>query len=438
MAESQFLRIESYDAAEAEAVERFPIRVNQAFFPEMFASVGYPARVARVDQLWRYIDVMHETRTTYNLDHLLHGLTVREFDLLKEVTRIVDSHATKSYGRRAHATSALLRAIHVLRLIKIVTGDERPAVLEVGPGCGYLAMLLVMEGYPYIGTDVAQAFYLYQNHMLSYVADDLKELVVDDCDILSLGTPKPGTAIHIPWWKWVTLTPDKIKLSAGIITSNHCLCEMHPNSMAYLATVASRILGNHPGGGKIIFDSWGYDLLHGESTVLEKFSENGFRLCHNETAVSAMALADHVKDWPIFGSTPAIRIMNVVVLRSFHRNEIMGAIKQRPKLKNALKIIVNRVPGLRKMLLRLLNPSAAGSVSATQSTPAAPTPLASRVPDFKAANPLSLRLTNGRKAVAAQASVKLPEIQEFLELHFDGTIPQAPDEAFFSVIGLRC
>ena len=53
----------------------------------MFASVGYPARVERIDQLWRYIDVMHETRTTYNMDRLLHGLTEHEFVLFKKVTK---------------------------------------------------------------------------------------------------------------------------------------------------------------------------------------------------------------------------------------------------------------------------------------------------------------------------------------------------------------
>lgn len=436
MAQIGFLDVDTYDAAEAKAAERLPIRINQAFFPEMFASVGYPARVARVDQLWRYIDVMHETRTTYNMDYLLHGLTVHEFELFKQVTRIVDSHATKNYGRRAHASAALLRAIHVLRLIKIVTGDERPTVLEVGPGCGYLAMLLVMEGYPYIGTDVAQAFYLYQSHMLSYVAKSLREMVVGDGDILSLETPKPGTAIHIPWWKWITLTPEKIKLSAGIMTSNHCLCEMHPNSFAYLAVVSSQILAHHPQGGKFIFDSWGYDLLHSESSVLAKFSEHGFRLCHNENAVSAMALAEHVKGWPVFGSTPAISVPNVPIVPSVEGSQIIAALNQRPHLKKALTTVINRVPGLRQRLLRWLHPVSATPVAPAQSTPTAPTPPTSRVPDFKAANPLSLQLTDGRAAIAAKAKVKLPEIQDFLTKHFNGIIPQHPDEIFLGVIKL--
>ncbi len=434
MNKTRLLDVETYNAAEATAADRFPIRINQAFFPEMFASVGYPARVEHLDQLWRYIDVMHETRTTYNMDRLLHGLTEREFELFKEVTKIVDSHATNNYGRRAHATSALLRALHVLRLIKVVTGDERPAVLEVGPGCGYLAMLLVMEGYPYIGTDVAQAFYLYQSHMLSHVAKDLRELVAEKDNILSLETPKPGTAIHIPWWKWVTLTPEKIKLSAGVMTSNHCLCEMHPHSMAYLAAVSSQILGRHPGGGKFIFDNWGYDLLHGEITVLTKFSEFGFRLCHNETAVSGMALADNIKGWPVYGSTPPISIANVPIIPAVQVSSIIKAVIQIPTLKKYLLAIISLIPGLRQRLISRHYPQAATPASGVISASAVTMPPSSKVPDYKAANPLSHRLTAGRQAIAAQATIQFPELEGFLKLHFDGKIPAHPDEDFLGII----
>jgi hypothetical protein len=438
MKKTKLLDVESYNSAEAAAADRFPIRVNQAFFPEMFASVGYPARVERLDQLWRYIDVMHETRTTYNLDHLLHGLTAREFELFKEVTGIVDKHATENYGRRAHATSALLRALHVLRLIKIVTGDERPAVLEVGPGCGYLGMLLVMEGYPYIGTDVAQAFYLYQSHMLSHVAKDLKELAIDDGDILSLKTPMPGTAIHIPWWKWVTLTPENIRLSAGIMTCNHCLCEMHPSSMGYLAAVSSRILANHLDGGKFIFDSWGYDLLHGEQTILAKFSEFGFRLCHNETAVSAMALADKIKGWPVYGGTTPINVMNIPILPVVHTSDVVSTINQWPALKQFLVAIANRVPGLRQRLIKLLYPQREAPMSGVVSPSASTIPTSSRVPDYSAANLLSRQLTDGRQAVAKDANIQMHAVEAFLKSHFNGRVPPHPDETFFDIIKTAC
>jgi len=424
MIKQKLLDVATYDDAEVRAADSFSIRVNQAFFPEMFASVGYPTRVERLDQLWRYIDVMHETRSDYNMDYLLHGLTTREFDLFKEVTRIVDSHALQYYKRRAHASAALLRAIHVFRLIKIVTGDERPPVLEVGPGCGYLAMLLVLEGYPYIGTDVAQAFYLYQSHMLANVASNMMEMVIEDGDVMSLETPKPGTAIHIPWWKWVTLTPEKVKLSAGIMTSNHCLCEMHPSSMAYLAMLAGGILSRHPGGGKFVFDSWGYDLLHGEDTVLAKFMEHGFRLCHNEVAISAMALAEHVQGWPVYG-TASLPVVNIPVEKS----SLVETINRMPRLKKPLVATITRIPGLRRALLALLNSPAPA--------PGARGSEASRIAEFKPANPLSRQLTAGRHLVFEKVSVGMPEINGFLYAHFNGAVPEHPDETFFKLIGTR-
>lgn len=437
---TELLSPAAYDAAERAAASQYCIRVNQAFFPEMFATVGYPARVDSADQLWRYIDVMHETRTNYNMDYLLFGLTPREFELFKEVTRIVDKHAQAHYGRRAHATAALLRAIHVLRLIKVATGDARPAVLEVGPGCGYLAMLLVMEGYPYIGTDVAQAFYLYQSHMLSHVAN-LVELAHQDGDITTIETPKPGTAIHIPWWKWVTLTPDKIKLSAGIMTSNHCLCEMHPSSMGYLAAVSSGILGRHSGGGWFVFDSWGYDLLHGEDTILAKFTEYGFRLCHNEIAVSGMALANHIPGWRVYGSAAPVPVAPAAptvasVPPALPESQVLRVIYRMPVVKRALLSIVNRFPRLKQRLINIFFPARSPPVVTPQAA-AVPGPVTTRVPPFKADNPLSIRLTDDRQAVIATATVKLPEIQAFLKAHFAGNIPAHPDEVFFDLIGTR-
>ena len=433
MAQTKVLDVETYDSAEAKAIEGFPIRVNQAFFPEMFASVGYPARVTRPDQLWRYIDVMHETRVEYNMDYLLFGLTEREFELFKQVTQLVDKHASESYGRRAHASSALLRAIHVLRLIKVTTGDERPVVLEVGPGCGYLGMLLVLEGYPYVSTDVAQAFYLYQNRMLSLVANEVKDLAAEDGDILSLEAPKPGNAVHIPWWKWVTLKPEQIKWSAGIMTCNHCLCEMHPLSMGYLARVSSQILGNHPGGGQFVFDSWGYDLLHGEQTVLARFSEFGFRLCHNEAGVSGMVLADKAAGWPVYGNVapppPALPSGPPPQPPGF-----IKALNRYPALKKVLRGAVNLTPALRRALIRRIYPAQASQILALEAARAQTT---TQVPDFKASNPLSQKLSHGRQAVIANAPIKLPEIEDFLATYFGGAVPVGADEAFLSVIRLK-
>jgi hypothetical protein len=63
-----------------------------------------------------------QTRTQYNVEVLLQGPSTEAIELPKRVTRVVDEHAGKHFDvLRAHAAAV---------------------VLEVRPGCGYLAMLL--------------------------------------------------------------------------------------------------------------------------------------------------------------------------------------------------------------------------------------------------------------------------------------------------------
>jgi hypothetical protein len=429
------LDVETYDVAERAAAEKYPNRILQAFYPEMFATLGYPARVERVDQLWRYIDVMHETRTEFNTEQLLHGLTTEEFELFKRVTRLVDKHATQQYGIRAHPTAALLRALHVLRLIKIVTGSARPTVLEVGPGCGYLAMLLVMEGFPYIGTDVVQAFYLYQNQMLSLVTKNLRELAAENRDILSVDQPEPGTAIHIPWWKWVTLTPDKIRLAAGIMTSNHVLCEMHPSSMAYLAVVGRKILSNHPNGGKFVFDNWGYNLLHSHELVARKFADYGLHVCHDEDTMTAMVLTENAGRW--LGKVGPLAVA---------RSPVSAAPIQSPQapaqmtawhiMRPRAVAFLNQVPPLKRaaVMARYFWRQVAPLPPHANPGPQLSAPVV-RDPDDP--HPLSRQLMNGRAEVVGKATIHLPELRAFLAAHFDGKLPQLLDETFLDLIGTR-
>jgi len=412
------LNVETYDAAESAAAERFSNRILQAFYPEMFATLGYPARARHEDQLRRYIDVMHETRTQFNMEHLLYGLTEDEFELFKQITRLVDKHATQQFGIRAHPTAALLRAIHALRIIKIVTGPERPVVLEVGPGCGYLAMLLLMEGYPYVGTDVVQAFYLYQNRMLSLAASNLVELAVDDGDILTIESPRAGTAIHIPWWKWVTLTPDSVKLSAGIMTCNHVLCEMHSHSLAYLARMARRILSNHPGGGKIVFENWGYNLLHSHESVSNKFAEYGLRLCHDEYAMSALVLAEEVEAWAGQQQQPSAVVQDTTS---------KPWVDHWPRLRRHVGAVLHHFPTLKRAAVMAVQ--GMSQIRQPESLPVVKSP--------SGVYPLSRQLTVGHKEVLDRATIQLPELRAFLQTHFGGEPPRLQDDVFLDLIGVR-
>ena len=63
-------------------------------------------------------------------------------------------------------------------------------------------------------------------------------------------------------------------------------------------------------------------------------------------------------------------------------------------------------------------------------------PPSSKVPDYKAANPLSRQLTDGRLAIVAQATIQMPALEGFLKSHFNGKMPAHPDEAFLGTINM--
>ena len=97
-------------------------------------------------------------------------------------------------------------------------------VLEIGPGSGYLGMLLANDGHQYFAMDAAQAFYLYQKKLWSdiYGADyfDYSE---------SSSRPSTAKVTHIPWWQFANLSipiPD-----VDVVTINHALTEMHPQAV---------------------------------------------------------------------------------------------------------------------------------------------------------------------------------------------------------------
>lgn len=400
------LDAKTYDAMEAAGARGWSNAVLQAFQPDVFGTVGYPMRVNGSEDLWRYIDVMHEARRHHNMNVVLSGLTSSEFDLFKIVTRIVDDYAQRQFGLRAHATAALLRALHILRMVKIVTGNERPTVLEVGPGCGYLGALLVLEGYPYIATEVTQAFYLYQNHMLAQVASELHEFAVESGNIVNINQPRPGTAIHVPWWKWVTPNLDEATLSVGILTANHMLCEMHPNAMAYLAAAGRQLLSNCPDGGALIFEGCGSDISHHQSDVLRMLTAHGFALRHNEEEfVTALEVLPMPK-----GKATGSAALNL-------KGRIRLGLERYPTIERRVLGVVSRMPRLKYGLGKALE----GGWS-------------SRVRHYRGDNPLSRRLREGRAAIAREIVVYEPELDKFLNDHFGGAVPSSGDEVFYRII----
>ena len=288
MTQTGVLNVDEYDTAEQEAIFRLPNRIIEAYQPVAFHQVGYPTRVRSKSELWKYIDVMHELVLEQDFHHLMEGgLTVSEFELLRRLTELIYSFSESSFQRKMIARASVLRSLNVFRHIGYLFGDARPKVFEIGPGCGYLGSMLMLENCPYAATDITQAFYLYQNHFWNFISDGkVIELVRDSLsNNKQFIAPEEGAVVHIPWWEFVKLRPPSMP-QFDIITVNHTLCEMHPHSLMFLLMIAQALLRGDETPKAIVFEGWGSELIQTRAAVIQVFNRWGFKMVHSDSRIT--------------------------------------------------------------------------------------------------------------------------------------------------------
>jgi hypothetical protein len=273
-----------YDALEAAGRGGLPNRVIEAFHPETFSATGYPVHIRDEGELWRYVDVMHETRLEQTVNQVLGGLTDEEFALFGRAVRFMIGFTQAQFGHALRCENALLRAMNIYRYIKAL---KPSTVMELGPGSGYLGLLLILDGIGYIACENTQAFYLLQNRLWQAAAGvRFLELAEDGRSLREVLSGLPdAAAVHVPWWKVVDLDLANLPGSLDVVTANHCLTEMQPNAMKYYLRMASSLLQPLPGA--FVFEGWGSQINHPRGEVAREFSNTGFRLCHADGSVVA-------------------------------------------------------------------------------------------------------------------------------------------------------
>ena len=141
-------------------------------------------------------------------------------------------------------------------------------ILEIGPGSGYLGMLLANDGHQYFAMDAAQAFYLYQKKLWS-------DIYGADYFDYSEASSRPDTAkvTHIPWWQFANLSipiPD-----VDVVTINHALAEMHPLAVK---TIFARLYSAWGDTDKklVLAESLGYDYFKRKQAMFADIRAEGF------------------------------------------------------------------------------------------------------------------------------------------------------------------
>ena len=262
--------VEKYNQAEQAGRATVSNRAIEAFSLELWNTLGFPFKVDSESELWRYHDSMQDGRFKKNL-RLIGSFSEQEFDLVIKTAKQILSFSERELTIRNSGKHALTRSLYQYQLLMKNRPHDGPLrILEIGPGSGYLGLLLANDGHQYFAMDAAQALYLYQKKLWSdiYRADyfDYSE---------STSRPDNAKVTHIPWWRFANLSipiPD-----VDIVTINHALCEMHPTAVK---TIFARLYAAWGNNEKklVLAESFGYDYFNRKETMLKDIRTASFAI----------------------------------------------------------------------------------------------------------------------------------------------------------------
>jgi len=269
--------VEKYNQAERAGRATVSNRVIEAFSLEVFETLGYPCRIDDESELWRYHDVMQEGRFKENL-RLIGSYSDHDFDLVTSTAKQILSFSERELTMRNSGKYALTRSLYQYQLLMKNRPHDGPLrILEIGPGSGYLGMLLANDGHQYFAMDAAQAFYLYQKKLWSniYGTDyiDFSE---------SSSRPDSAKVTHIPWWRFANLS---IPIpNVDMVTINHALCEMHPTAVK---TIFARLYAAWGDDDKklVLAEGWGYDYFKRKKVMLKDIRTASFTISRGNQIV---------------------------------------------------------------------------------------------------------------------------------------------------------
>ncbi len=314
-----YLAIDDYNKKESLSMCDLPNRFIRAFRPLLFEQGGFPTRVATDVELNRYVDSMHANSFSHYYNDLCHGITLREFELLKKTVQDIVDFTKKNYGFSFAVKDPMIVSLFEKRLLEAISSDKDKTIFEIGGGSGILGALLINDGFKYASTDVTQAFYLLQNRLYNYLTDDgLNEMVLEEYD-------KDSRSIHIPYWK---LWQDKDNpIDFNIVISNHALLEMNSNSIRFYLNYCYDILKKNK--GCFVFQGGGWGIDKNLVDLICLFEEYGYRLQY----------FDHSKEIGCFGvSGDSVKDKVVNELKSLYKDS-------ETKVVNGLgEILADRLP----------------------------------------------------------------------------------------------
>lgn len=260
-------QISRYNAAEKRGRAAVPNRAIQAFGLDVFSAVGYPHRIDDESELWRYHDVMQHGRFERNLALIGGNVEAEVLATAKLAVNAVVEFSRSRFGFESAAKDMLSRAIYQFQLLCAAMSHEpRPwTIMEVGPGSGYLGLLIGLSGHRYIALEASQAFFVYQSTLYS----DVFGRAYSD----GLNGVTEAQVSHMPWWVFCAEGSQIPQLTA--CTANHMLAEMNKLGVTFLFEKLERSQNE---GFSVLAESLGARMVNSVDSVVSNIASQGFNV----------------------------------------------------------------------------------------------------------------------------------------------------------------
>jgi hypothetical protein len=181
----------------------------------------------------------------------------------------IESLIYKTFKKKKNIQDSFSGAVISARYI--IKHFNKCNVFEIGPGTGYLGLLLKKAGFNYSCFEITQSHFIYQAFIFKKILGNYAPIPIlknNEKEKLKL------KSFQIPYWKASSL-PKYLNLTKPkIIIMNHCVNEMSREALNYLCEVLSRLDNNF----FIFIEGFGAQDLYNKESSLNIFYLNNFKI----------------------------------------------------------------------------------------------------------------------------------------------------------------
>jgi hypothetical protein len=280
------------------------------FKPKYFEKFKlFSLSIKSINSLVEYADLHHKGRFALNMGE---GGGLNKFSKKEKILKNnIESLIYKTFKKKKNIQDSFSGAVISARYI--IKYFNKCNVFEIGPGTGYLGLLLKKAGFNYSCFEITQSHFIYQAFIF-------KKILGNHAPVPILKNNEKGKlklkSFQIPSWQAPSLPKYLNLIKPKIIIMNHCVNEMSREALNYLCEVLSRLDNQF----YIFIEGFGAQDLHNTESSLNIFYLNNFKIFSHQPSHKYNITPSKCKSITLLSNKITKSNISYINLRGFFSN----------------------------------------------------------------------------------------------------------------------